>query len=73
MSQITTKELACLEELLATEAAEYEKFSLYAAQAGESAVRKLCEQLADRSREHFKALTDELRAHDRRVAPAGAR
>ncbi len=53
---MTSKELACLEELMATEAAVYEKFNLYARQAGESAVRKLCEQLADRSREHLTAL-----------------
>ena len=56
MAQMTTKELACLEELMAVEVATYEKFNLYARQAGENSVRKLCEQLADRSREHLTAL-----------------
>ncbi|HEX6971127.1 MAG TPA: hypothetical protein VF234_02780 [Limnochordia bacterium] len=67
MSQITAKELACLEELLYTEQSQYEKFCAYAALAADSAVQKLAEQLADRSREHFQALVDVLTDE----APAG--
>lgn len=56
--QITEKELGMLEELFRYEQALYEKFHHYAAHAGESATRKLCEQLGDRSREHFFSLID---------------
>lgn len=54
--QLTSKELASLEELLAMEEAYYQKFSHYSEYAEEPAVKKLSEQLADRSREHFFAL-----------------
>lgn len=60
MSEITHKELGFLEELLRFEEALAEKFSLYAREAGEDATRKLCEQLADRSREHYRALVEVL-------------
>ena len=56
MARITQKELALLEELLRYEEALYEKFHHYAEHAGESATRKLCRQLGDRSREHHAAL-----------------
>lgn len=56
MSRVTEKELGCIEELLRLESALYEKFHHYAAVAGESATKKLCEQLGDRSREHLTAL-----------------
>jgi len=58
--QVTRKELGMVEELLRFEQAMAEKFALYAREAGESATRKLCEQLADRSREHFHALIEAL-------------
>ncbi len=60
MSEITRKELGVVEELLHFEEALAEKFAHYAAEASESATQKLCEQLADRSREHFSALIDAL-------------
>lgn len=56
MARVTGKELSCIEELLRLESALYEKFHHYAAHAAESATRKLCEQLGDRSREHLVAL-----------------
>lgn len=60
MSEITRKELGVVEELLRFEEALAEKFAHYAAEAGEDATQKLCEQLADRSREHYSALIDAL-------------
>jgi len=62
VSEITEKELGVLEELLRYEEALYEKFHHFAQHAGESATRKLCLQLGDRSREHYKALVDCLRS-----------
>lgn len=61
MAQITQKELDLIEELLRYEEALYEKFHHYAAHAGESATRKLCLQLGDRSREHYADLVECLR------------
>lgn len=57
MSRITLTELEMVEGLLRLEHSLYEKFCLYAEIAGEEATQKLCKQLADRSREHFEALT----------------
>lgn len=67
MAQVTEKELGMIEELLRLESAMYEKFHHYAEHAGESATRKLCEQLGDRSREHIVALLDCLERPDARL------
>lgn len=56
MARITQRELGFMEEILRYEQALYEKFHHYAEHAGESATRKLCEQLGDRCREHMQAL-----------------
>lgn len=64
LAEITQKELGFIEELLRYEEALHEKFLHYAESAGESATRKLCEQLGDRSREHYQALVECLEAKD---------
>ncbi|MBO8140887.1 MAG: hypothetical protein H0Z37_01730 [Firmicutes bacterium] len=56
MAEITQPELQHLHELIWMEAAMYEKFRYYAETSPESHVRKLCDQLADRSRQHLTAL-----------------
>lgn len=67
MAHVTEKELGMIEELLRYETALYEKFHHYAEHAGESATRKLCEQLGDRSREHVAALLGCLEKPDARL------
>lgn len=67
MAQVTDKELGFIDELLRFECALYEKFHHYAQHAGESATRKLCEQLGDRSREHVTALLACLEKPDARL------
>lgn len=61
MAQLTQRELDALETLLRYEQSLYEKFHHYAEHAGESATRKLCKQLGDRSREHVSALIGALK------------
>lgn len=60
MSEITRRELGLIEDLLRFEGALAEKFAHYAAHVDEEATKKLCEQLADRGREHLGALIDAL-------------
>lgn len=67
MPQVTEKELGMIEELLRYECSLYEKFHHYAQNAAESATKKLCEQLGDRSREHVEALLGCLEARNARV------
>lgn len=62
MAQITQAELHNLHELIWMEAAMHEKFRAYAEHAPEEHVRKLCGQLADRSRQHLTALSQLLGA-----------
>ncbi|HEY8416463.1 MAG TPA: hypothetical protein VIK93_00345 [Limnochordales bacterium] len=62
MAQITQAELHNFHELVWMEAAMHEKFRAYAAQAPEEHVRKLCDQLADRSYQHLTALSKLLGA-----------
>jgi len=57
VAQITQPELQSLHELIWMEAAMHEKFRAYAEHAPEEHVRKLCDQLADRSRQHLTALS----------------
>jgi len=54
--ELTTKECGLLIDAMALEEAAQAKFSYYAGHAGDSAIRKLCAQLADRSREHYAAV-----------------
>lgn len=58
MSQVTRKELDTFGALVSLEAAMHEKFAHYANACSEEHVRKLCQQLADRSRQHLTALVD---------------
>lgn len=58
MAQVTRKELESLQRLIGLEATLYEKFATYASTCSEEHVTKLCNQLADRSREHLTALID---------------
>lgn len=67
LAEVTEKELGLIEELLRYESALYEKFHHYSQHAAESATRKLCEQLGDRSREHVEALLACLEKPDTRV------
>ena len=60
VAQITQPELQSLHELIWMEAAMYEKFRAYAEHASEEHVRKLCDQLADRTRQHLTALSQLL-------------
>ena len=67
MAQLTQAELLHLHELIWMEAAMYEKFQAYAQGAAEEHVRKLCDQLADRSRQHLSALSQLLDTDTSRV------
>ena len=60
MDNLTTKEHSLLQDVLTGEETAHAKFSFYAGAASESAVKKLCAQLADRSREHFTTLLSQL-------------
>jgi hypothetical protein len=62
MAQVTTTELAGVAKILDFEAACYDKFSHYAQTASEKAVRMLCNQLQDRTREHYQAVLAQLGA-----------
>lgn len=67
MGQITQKELGNLHELIAYEEALCEKFHHYASACQEEHIKQLCEQLADRSRDHMTALVDFLGEGDQRI------
>lgn len=75
MSQFTQKELGCLEEMVAYEAALYEKFKQYEQNCSEQHIQRLCNQLADRSRQHLTMLSQALQAsggsHDTTQPDAG--
>ena len=60
MSQFTQKELGCLEEMIAFESALYEKFKQYEQGCSEQHIQRLCNQLADRSRQHLTMLSQAL-------------
>lgn len=60
MAELTAAELHNLHELIWMEAAMFEKFRHYRDEAREEHVRKLCDQLADRSRQHLTALSQLL-------------
>lgn len=63
VNHITQRETFALEELIASEVALHAKLRFYAETAGEEHVRRLCDQLADRSREHLTALARALDEH----------
>lgn len=68
MDVLTQVELHHLEELLRSEhAAAAAKFRMYADYTNDDGVKKLCEQLADRHREHFLALMRQLPKSDTRI------
>jgi len=56
MAEIAAAELHHLHELIWMEASMYEKFRHYRRTAEAEHVRELCDQLADRSRQHLTAL-----------------
>jgi hypothetical protein len=56
MGKITATELAGATRVLNYEEACYSKFCHYAEIAHDQSVRMLCDQLADRSREHYQAV-----------------
>jgi len=60
MPHITEPELQSLHTLLWMEASMYEKFHAYRHQAQDESTRKLCDQLADRSRQHITAINNIL-------------
>ena len=60
MAQITAAELHNLHALIWMEATLFEKFLHYRHTADEEHVRELCDQLADRSRQHLTALAQLL-------------
>lgn len=60
MSQFTQKELGWLEEMVALESALYEKFKQYEQSCTERHIQRLCNQLADRSRQHLTMLSQVL-------------
>mgnify|MGYP001210665938 CR=1 FL=1 len=57
MAQMTAAELHNLHELVWMEAAIYEKVRHYREHADGEHVRKLCDQLVDRTRQHLTALS----------------
>ncbi len=67
MDVLTQVELHQLEELLRSEHAAAAKFRMYADYSSDQGVKKLCEQLADRHREHFIALMGQLPQSDTRI------
>lgn len=62
MSQFTQKELGYLEEMVAFESALYEKFKQYERGCSEQHIQRLCNQLADRSRQHLTVLSQALQS-----------
>lgn len=62
MSQFTQKEVGYLEEMIAFESALYEKFKHYEQGCSEQHVQRLCNQLADRSRQHLTVLSQALQS-----------
>lgn len=60
MGQLTQVELHHLRELVHMEVAMYEKFRAYAEHGDKKHLRMLCDQLMDRSRQHFTALGELL-------------
>jgi hypothetical protein len=62
MAQVTATELAGVAKILDFEAACYDKFAHYAQTASEKAVKMLCSQLQDRTREHYEAVLAQLSA-----------
>lgn len=60
MADLTAADLHNLHELIWMEAAMFEKFRHYREQAEGEHVRKLCDHLADRSRQHLTALSQLL-------------
>jgi hypothetical protein len=67
MDVMTNVELHQIEELLRSEHAAAAKFRMYAEVSSDQGVKKLCEQLADRHREHFIALMRQMPQSDSRV------
>lgn len=62
MAQVTATELAGVTKIMDLEATCYAKFCHYAEIASDKAVRLLCDQLADRSREHYQAVMAQIGA-----------
>lgn len=60
METFTPVELHHLRELLHSEQAAYAKFRMFASLTRDEGVQKMCEQLADRHREHFVALMNQF-------------
>lgn len=65
MSQFTQKELGYLEEMVALESTLYEKFKQYEQGCSGQHIQRLCNQLADRSRQHLTALSQALQSGGR--------
>lgn len=62
MAELTAAELHNLHELIWMEAANYEKFRHYRHTAEREHVRRLCDQLVDRTRQHMTVLAQLLEA-----------
>lgn len=58
MAELTQREVCELKSLLEVESVYFRKFEQYGAEAQEAAVQKLCRHLADRTRQHFRALIE---------------
>lgn len=60
VSRLSESELKALQSCINLEASLYDKFEQYAESCSEEHIRKLCRQLADRSRQHLTALAGEI-------------
>ena len=60
MANLTTKELAAIEDQLGVEQTLVKKYKMYAQQCTDPQLKTKCEQTAARHQEHFSRLLNQL-------------